>query len=136
MSTTWKLFERWRDKKKFTSNAEAAAALRVPRQSVQNWKNGHNGALHLIERMANDLGEDVATLALAIWQETTKDPADKKVVAKLAHRLGPAALLALVLLGPTTPSAKAATARLSANQQSTETMYYVKSCFLMLLPAW
>lgn len=97
MSVTYSLFVRWMAAKGHTSQREAAKALGVSPMGPSNWKNGHNAAAHIIERMAKDLGEDPTAHIIAVFQETAKGP-DVRTLQRMAKRLGYGAVMAAGLL--------------------------------------
>lgn len=106
MNTTEALFIRWMAAKGHTSQRAAARALKVSPMGPINWKNGSNAEIHIIERMANDLGEDAASLVIQVFQETQKGP-NVKTMQRVARKLGVAAIL-LALSVPGAPTANAA----------------------------
>lgn len=102
MNTTEALFTRWMLAKGYRSGRAAAKALKVSPMGPTNWRAGHNAEIHVIERMANDLGEDAATLVIAVFLETQKGPnvATMKRVAKKLGTLAVALVLALPIPQP------------------------------------
>lgn len=103
MNTTYALFVRWMALKGFTSAREAAKALRVSPMGPSNWKNGHNAAPHIVERLAVDLGEDPATQLIAVFRETAKGK-DVATLQRFAKRFGAAALLTVMVAGVSAPA--------------------------------
>lgn len=97
MSATFNLFNRWKLLKGFKSDNQAALTLGLPRQTVQNWKEGRNGEPEYIERMAQDLGEDPIRTILEAYAEQ-KTGKSAKILEKLAKRFG----VVLLALGVTT----------------------------------
>lgn len=104
MTVTYSLFVRWMLAKGHTSQREAAKALGVSPMGPSNWKNGHNAAAHVVERMAKDLGEDPTAHIIAVFQETAKGP-DARTLQRMAKRLGYGAVLAVALALPAPPAA-------------------------------
>lgn len=108
MSATHALFLRWKAQKAFPSDRQAALALGLDPSSVTLWKGGRNGSLPVIERMANDLGEDYVPIVMAVFLETARDEPERKAWRRLAKRLATGGALALMLALPL-PGAKADT---------------------------
>lgn len=87
MSATYKLLTRWKSLKGLTNDSQAADALHVKRQTIQNWKEGRNGSAVYIERMARDLGEDPVKTILEAYAEQSQGDA-ARVLEKLSKRFG------------------------------------------------
>lgn len=105
MSATHALYLRWKAAKAFPSDRQAALALGLDPRAVTLWKNGRNGSLPVIERMANDMGEDYVPVIMQAFQETARDEPERKAWKRLANRLATGGALALVLGLPTPPAA-------------------------------
>src|SRR5690606_5965831 len=58
MSITAELFERWKKARGYTSDRAALLALDVSHGAAVHWRAGRNAEVHIIERMARDLGDD------------------------------------------------------------------------------
>lgn len=97
VSATWKLFERWRTAKSIKTAAEGAAVLGLRKSTVQFWKDGRNGGVDVIERMAGDLGEDPIPHIIEAMREAAATAEQKRTWARLAKRIGSAAAVALAL---------------------------------------
>jgi hypothetical protein len=97
MSATFNLFERWKTLKGHSSAMAACAALGVERQAATYWKDGRNAEAHIIERMANDLGENATGWVLAAAAEKTRAAAEKRTLLRLAKTLGYAATICLAV---------------------------------------
>lgn len=98
MSATYDLFLRWKAHKAFPSDRKAMLALKLDPSAITPWKEGRNGSLAVIERMAKDLGEDPVPTIMRAWEETLPLEPDKRVARRVAKRLGGAAVLAFSLL--------------------------------------
>lgn len=108
MSATYRLFERWMAAKGIASERAALRQLGVSATVAQHWKNGRNGSLAIIEKMADDLGEDYVPIVMQAFTETAPNEPEKKAWRRLAKRVGGAVVLAAVLYSPT-PEVTAAT---------------------------
>ncbi len=94
MSATYNLFCRWRDMKGFKSDNQASLHLGLPRQTIQNWKEGRNGEPEYIVKMCNDLGENPTKVVLEAYAEQKKGDS-AKVLIKLSKQFGLMAILIL-----------------------------------------
>lgn len=100
MSATLELFEAWKAAKGYATDSAAGHALKVSRQTVNNWRSrGGNAEPHVIERMAADLGRDPVPVILQAFAEAARDAEAKRTLGRLARRLG-AACVALLALAP------------------------------------
>lgn len=108
MSATYRLFERWMAAKGIASERAALRQLGVSATVAQHWKNGRNGSLAIIEKMADDLGEDYVPIVMAAFTETAPNEPEKKAWRRLAKRVVGSVVLAAVLYSPT-PEVTAAT---------------------------
>jgi len=125
MSATFNLFGRWKQHKGFKSDNQAAIALGIPRQTVQNWKEGRNGEPEYIERMAHDLGEDPVKTILEAYAEQKKG-ASARVLVKLSKRFG-AVVLAVVLFQGATANPIEINGLRDSTSHITPTMYIMYS---------
>lgn len=110
MSATWELFTKWCAAKNVPNDRQGALALGVKPQTVANWKDGRNGGLAVLERMANDLGEDVVPyMVQAMREANTANRAEADAWKRLGKKLGAAAIAALAIgfSGAPTPAAAA-----------------------------
>lgn len=98
MSATLELFEDWKKAKGYATDSAAGDALKVSKQTVNNWRSrGGNGEAHIIERMAADLGRDPIPYVLQAFSEASKSADARRSLGRMARSLG-AACLALALL--------------------------------------
>src|SRR5690606_14915181 len=88
-------FDRWKAAKKHSSDRAALAALGVSHGAAVHWKAGRNADADVIERMANDLGENAGALIAQAMAESAKGDA-ARTWARLAKQLGAAAAVAAV----------------------------------------
>lgn len=100
MSATFSLFERWKANKGFTSDAQAASALGVTRGAVHLWRGGRNGSAAVIERMANDLGEDAIPVILQAFAEAARDAEDRRALTRMAKKLAASSMALLLAVMP------------------------------------
>lgn len=98
MSATFELFERWKEKKGYKSDREAAMHLGVSHGTPNQWKSGKNGEPEFIEKMAKDLDEDPIKTILQAYAEQ-KMGNSRKVLEKLSKRFG--AVVLVVGMGAT-----------------------------------
>ncbi len=96
MSATWTLFQRWMVLKNFPSERQAVLALGAHPSSVTWWKKGQNAGADVIERMAEDLGENPAAWAALAMKEQSKGET-ARAWARIARQLGAAACLIIVM---------------------------------------
>lgn len=99
MSVTATLFDRWKAAKKHSSDRAALAALGVSHGAAVHWKAGRNADADVIERMANDLGENAGALIAQAMAESAKGEA-ARTWARLAKRLAAAAVVVLSVAVP------------------------------------
>lgn len=99
MSITQQLFERWKAAKRIESNRAAMRALGLSPTANVHWAAGRNADADVIERMANDLGENAGALIAQAMAESAKGDA-ARTWARLAKRLGAAAALVLAVALP------------------------------------
>src|SRR5690606_6167371 len=92
-------FDRWKAAKKHSSDRAALAALGVSPGAAVHWKAGRNADADVIERMANDLGENAGALIAQAMAESAKGDA-ARTWARLAKQLGAAAALVLAIALP------------------------------------
>ena len=102
MSATLELFEAWKAKQGFETDSAASHALKVTRQTVNNWRSRNgNAEAHVIERMCRDLGRDPAPVMLQAFAEAAKNAEAARSLMRVARKLG-AACLALLAVAPLT----------------------------------
>lgn len=78
MSTSYELFLKWRELKKFPSDRSAALELCGSQSTVNGWKmRGSNAEAHLIERMCKDLGQDPIPYIMRAFEEAAKGDAKR-----------------------------------------------------------
>lgn len=99
MSATFNLFVRWTEAKGFKSVNQGAIALGVPRQTVQNWKDGRNGEAMYIVKMCNDLGENPTKTVLEAYAEKEKGES-ARVLMKLSKQFGAIVMLITLSIVP------------------------------------
>lgn len=128
MSITQTLFDRWKAARGITSNREAMRVLGLSPTANIHWKAGRNADADVIERMANDLGENAGELIARAMAEQAKGDA-AKTWARLAKQLGAAAAVVLAVALPY----EAPAASVQAEPQSA--MYIMRNC-LRRLAAW
>lgn len=129
MSITQTLFDRWKAARGITSNREAMRVLGLSPTANIHWKAGRNADADVIERMANDIGENAGELIAQAMAEQAKGEA-AKTWARLAKQLGAAAAVVLAVALPY--DAKAAT----APQAEPESAMYIMRNRLRRLAAW
>jgi transcriptional regulator with XRE-family HTH domain len=95
MSATYRLFNRWKSAKGYTSDNQGATALGMARASVSQWKSGRNAEAHVIAIMAKDLGDEPGAWLAAVQAEKSTAQADRKEWERLAKALGYAAAVFL-----------------------------------------
>lgn len=95
MSITHALFERWKAAKGIDSNRAAMRVLGLSPTANIHWNAGRNADADVIERMANDLGENPGALIAQAMAEQAKGNA-ARTWERLAKQLGAAAALAAV----------------------------------------
>ena len=101
MSTTTLLLDRWMKLRKIDTDAAAASELGLTKGSVYNWRERDgNAEIHIVERMAKDLGEDPATVIIEVFKESQRSDEAKKTLQRLAKRLTGTSLLVLALACP------------------------------------
>lgn len=106
MSATYTLFLRWKDLKGHASAMAACAELGVERQAATYWKDGRNAEAQVIERMANDLGENPAAWVLAAAAEKSRAADEKRTLLRMAKQFGYAACLTMIAFLPYSAQAK------------------------------
>lgn len=96
MSITQTLFERWKVAKGIDSNRAAMRALGLSATANIHWKAGRNADADVIERMANDLGENAGELIAKAMAEQARGEA-ARTWERIAKQLGAAAVVVLAV---------------------------------------
>jgi len=123
MSATYSLLTRWRIAKNLKNDSQAALALGVSRQTIQNWKEGRNGEASYLIKMANDLGENPTKTVLEAYAEKEKGESAKGLL-KLSKQFGAIVMAFLVGAGAIAP--RTAQARTGADfAEYAGSVYYV-----------
>jgi len=124
MSATYNLLTKWRISKNLKNDSQAALALGISRQTIQNWKEGRNGEAMYIIRMANDLGENPTKTVLEAYAEKEKGESARGLM-KLSKQFGAVVLMFLGVFSAIAPrTAQARSGDYFA--QSAGYVYYVK----------
>lgn len=100
MSSSYDLFCRWKHVNKLGSDNAGATALGVSRSTVSLWKQGKNAEIHLIERMAQDIGDAPEMWAARVMAERSGSEEEQSAWTRIAQRLS---AFAAVLLLATLP---------------------------------
>lgn len=95
MNTTQELLARWKAKKGFKSDSEAARALHVRPSAVNNWQ---QGVSHANPIAASKMAEDLTLDTLAILASIEADRSNDYETRKVWRRFGKGAFIALVML--------------------------------------
>lgn len=119
MSESYDLFCRWKYVKKIDSDNAGAIALGISRGTVSLWKQGKNAEIHLIEKMADDIGERKDLWAARVMAERSSSEQERGAWKRIAQQLATTTALALCVMATTLPSTvQAATAGFQAGASS------------------
>ena len=127
MSVSYDLFCRWKHVQKIGSDNAGALSLGVTRSTVSLWKQGKNAEIHLVEKMAEEIGDDPMTWAAQVMAERSGSDAEQSTWARFARRLAATAPLLLAgLLGAAHAPAQAA----PDGHNSEPTVCIMRNCVL------
>lgn len=87
MPVTYDLFLKWKTLRKINSERKALIELKMSSGAAVHWKNGRNAETYIIEKMANDLGENAAMWAALAMEEQSRGESARSW-ARIAKQLG------------------------------------------------
>lgn len=123
-STTWRVYENWKNVKGLTSDRAACSALGLSHGATVYWRSGKNASADVLARMARDLGHSDSAIAgmvlEAAAESSTANAEAARVLRKLAARI---AVLSVVLALSVAPVlAYASTAASSCKERTLNIM--------------
>jgi transcriptional regulator with XRE-family HTH domain len=99
VNATNKLLDKYAQTCYATKDKQIAERLRVTKQAVSGWRNGHaHPDAESVEKMAVAIGEPVGPWLAIIEAERARNPEAKRVWLRLAAALGTTLALALTAL--------------------------------------
>lgn len=100
MSESYDLFCRWKHVQRIDSDNAGAIALGISRGTVSLWKQGKNAEIHLVERMASDIGDRPDLWAARVMAERSSSEEERGAWKRIAQKLAATTALLLILALP------------------------------------